>query len=350
MENKIKILIVDDSRISQKLYQHFLMEDGRFEIVGIASNGQEAIELTQHKRPDIISMDINMPIMDGLEATEKIMQEAPTPIVIVSSIYHPSEITLSMRILEAGAVNMLTKPHGIGHASHQKDKKKYCDIMALMSEVKVVRRRAKANYDYSQNTHKQSFTKILNAQNFNMVVIGASAGGPDAVKGILTHISRSFPLPILLVQHIDPGFTEGYISWLNSFSNLKVVMGEEGMLPKKGQVHVAPGHKHLELNKEGKIILTESSPKLGHRPSVGNLFDSSLKLFKNKVIGILLSGMGSDGSHELKAMREAGAYTLIQNEKSCLVFGMPGVAKKLDAACMELSPEEIAIELNKIHP
>jgi two-component system chemotaxis response regulator CheB len=348
MNKKIKILIVDDSRTSQRLYQHFLIEDGRFEVVGLASDGQEAIQMAQVHQPDIISMDINMPIMDGLEATEKIMQDYPTPIVIVSSIYHPGEITLSMRILEVGAVNMLTKPHGLGHANHNKDMKKYCDMMALMSEVKVIRRKPRPNRSQTEPKEKSSFSQIMQSTQFQLVVIGASAGGPDAIKGILCNINKHFPLPILLVQHIDPGFTEGYISWLNSFSKLRVLMGEEGAIPKPGHVYVAPGHYHMELNMHGKISLTQTSPKLGHRPAVGNLFDSARAKHANKVVAVLLSGMGSDGSLELKKMREAGAYTIIQKEESCLVFGMPGVAKKLDAACMELTPEEIAIELNKI--
>ena len=347
MSKKVRVLIVDDSSVSQKLYKHILIQDGRFDIVGMAKSGKEGWQMAGKLKPDVISMDINMPEMNGVEATQNIMQDCPTPIVIVSSIYQPSEVELSMKILEAGAVHIMTKPHGPGHPMYKINAQHYAKMMYLMSEIKVIRRKSKKNIEHVQISKSENKNPI-NLIHPDMVLIGASAGGPDSLKIIFSKINKDFSLPILLVQHIDPHFTDGYCSWLNTFSNLEVTIAQHNQKPIPGKIYLAPGNLHMELEESGKIILNDSLPVKGHRPAISRLFSSAAKYYEGNNIAILLSGMGSDGAEELKLLRNKGAYTLIQSRESCLVFGMPGEAAKLDAACKEINPSQIADELNLI--
>lgn len=343
---KISILIVDDSSVSQKLYKHILAADETFDIIGCAFNGREAIKFLEKQKPDVVSMDINMPIMDGIAATREIMQTYPLPIVVSSSLYDPSQLEMAMEVLEAGAVSMIPKPSGPGHVTHARDANRYRRMLKSMAEVKVVRRKYYGNKE-TEPTDKLRHTDITSYRhsNYTLLVIGASAGGPEGVKTILSALHTDFPLPVMIVQHIDQQFTEGYRLWLQSYTSANVVIAgrDQSLLP--GHVYIAPGSKHMILKKEGLATLDDSPPFNGHKPSVNHLFDSAAEVYKNKTIAVLLSGMGVDGAIGLKKLKNSGAYTFAQDEASCLVFGMPGEAVKLHAAIQILSPKEIAKQI-----
>ena len=348
---KIKVLIVDDSMVSQKLYKGLLSRDDRFELVGIAADGQQAIDLVVNLHPDVVSMDINMPLMDGIEATRKIMQLYPVPILIVSSLYQPGEMGMAMEVLEAGALNILQKPYGPGHPKFEYTARKYLNMLQTMSEIKVVKRRttpANSTPAINRNFHKNISKPCLQATEYKVIVIGASAGGAEGIKTILNGLNPNVPVPVLVVQHIDPHFAEGYCDWLRSTSNVPIHIAAADEVLIAGHAYFPPGDQHLILKSETQATISGDPPMKGLRPSVGHLFNSASKVFHEKVIAVILSGMGKDGADELKLLKNKGAFTLVQDEESCLVFGMPGEAVKLEAACKILPPQAIVDLINQI--
>ncbi len=343
---KIRVLIVDDSTVSQKLYRHILSGDETFEIIGSASNGREAIKFLEKEKPDVVSMDINMPVMDGIAATREIMQNHPLPIVVSSSLYDPSQQEMAMEVLEAGAVSIIPKPSGPGHVTHARDAVRYRRMLKSMAAVKVVRRRDYGKKKAAPPKEIQSTDSAsYHHKNYSLLVIGASAGGPEGVKTILAAMQPEFPLPVMVVQHIDQHFTEGYRLWLQSYTNVPIVLAgsDQALLP--GHVYIAPGGKHLILKRAGMATLDDSPAFNGHKPSVNHLFESAAEVYKNKAIAVLLSGMGVDGAFALKKLKDNGSFTFAQDEASCLVFGMPGEAMKLGAAVNILSPADIASQI-----
>lgn len=353
MSEKIKVLVVDDSIVSQRFYRHVIGGDNRFDLVHVAGNGLEAIEAVVRHRPDVVSMDINMPLMDGIKATRQIMETNPLPILVVSSLYHPSEQEMAVEVLGAGAVAIMAKPHGPSHPRHSYEVRYYLSMLKSMSEVKVVRRRPKygvkdSSYHTNQAQSRLSADRPVNSlpavnrDDFRVVVIGASAGGPEAIKNMLSELTPAFPVPILIVQHIDSHFSEAYRLWLSSCSRIPILLcGHEESLV-SGCAYLAPGDKHMIIKEPGIANLSNAPAERGHRPSVGQLFRSAGLVYKKQVIAVMLSGMGSDGALEMKYLKDMGALTYAQNETSCLVYGMPGEAVKLGCVDFLMHPTDIA--------
>jgi len=348
---KIKVLIVEDSLVYQKLLMGILESDLEFEVVAIANNGVKAIEYVEKFKPDVVSMDISMPIMDGVEATRTIMSNNPLPIVIVSGIYNSSDIKYAIDELEAGALVVIPKPIGPGDSNFDKSSRNYRKTLKLMSEIKVIRRTRFSNTCLT-NKQQLNITTDVYAKTTSIsakiVAIGSSAGGPEALRILLSNINADFPLPIIVAQHIDQNFVDGFANWLSSFSKLPVNIALDGEKPNTGNVYLASKGKHILINTNGTICLKEDMTGISHKPSVDLLFKSVAKAYGGNSIAIILSGMGRDGALELKTLRDMGAYTIAQDEKSCLVYGMPGEAVKIGAATQILSPEKIIYELNKI--
>jgi two-component system, chemotaxis family, protein-glutamate methylesterase/glutaminase len=348
---KIKVLIVDDSPVSQKIYRHIIATDSRLEIVAMVSNGREAINFLTRNQPDVVSMDLNMPKMDGMAATRYIMQHHPVPIVVSSSLYDPSQQEMAIEVLEAGAVSIMPKPPGPGHPDHNRAAKHYLSLLRSMSEVKVIRRRphlTTTNKIYAPDAIEGSIPETLQHTNYRLLLIGASAGGPESVKAILAGMEPDFPLPVMIVQHIDWHFTEGYRLWLQSHSKIPVVAAGDNQVLMPGHAFLAAGNKHLVVKAEGIAGFSDEPAHRGHRPSVKHLFKSAAETYGNKSIAVLLSGMGTDGAEELKMLKDAGALTFAQNKETSLVFGMPGEAVRLDAARMVMSPENIIKYINEL--
>lgn len=343
------MLIVDDSRVSQKLHHHLLASDSRFEIVGVAHNGREAVQCVKLHRPHVVSMDLNMPVMDGMEATRTIMREYPVPIVVVSSLYDPGKQELAMEVLQAGAVTIMPKPVGPGHPDHKRSAKRYLQMLRNMSEVRVVRRRNNIiRAAVAEEKIRETVVAGELRKDYGLLVIGASAGGPEGIKIILEALTPSFPVPIMIVQHIDRHFVEGYRSWLQSHTKIPVMTAYDGLSLQPGCACLAPADYHLVVRNEGEAGLLDDVPVAGHRPSVAHLFRSAGEVYGKRLIAVILSGMGNDGAEQMKVLKEIGALTIAQSAQSSLVFGMPGEAVRLGAANHVLTPPEIVAMLLEI--
>jgi two-component system chemotaxis response regulator CheB len=333
----IRVLIVDDSKVVQIFLEHILTTDPFIEVAGVANNGKEAIEAAKQKRPDVITMDIHMPIMDGFEATRKIMETTPTPIVIVSASTSSKGVASVFRAMEAGALAVILRPQGIGHPEHETDARELIQTVKLMSEVRVVRRAP------AEVKQQPFFTpSLIQKHEIKIVAIGASTGGPPVLRKILSSLPQDLPFSILIVQHISPGFIKGFGEWLAGASGFPVRIASNGEYPLPGQVYIAPQDFHMGIGMGPRIVLSDHAPENGLRPSVAYLFRTVAEHLGPAAVGILLTGMGKDGAEELKMMKQTGAITIAQNKESAVVHGMPGEAIKLGAVTHVLPPEGIA--------
>jgi two-component system chemotaxis response regulator CheB len=330
----IKVLIVEDSLTAQVLLRQILSSDAGIQVLGTAGNGLEALAFMRNNQPDLITMDLHMPIMDGLEATRTIMETKPVPILIVSNSWNSANKADAFDYLEAGAVAALDKPQAIGDASYDGLCKELIQTIKIMSEVKVIRRFPARGIRKSERSDPEH-------QALRIIVIGASTGGPPVLKTILTSLSEGFPVPILIVQHIAKGFLSGLGDWLDASCALPVSIGKQGQEVLPGHVYLAPDEFEMGVSRSLRIHLSPQKTSIGPCPSVSFLFRSALVHFGPQAMGVLLSGMGRDGAEELTLMKNKGSVTIAQNEDSCVVFGMPGAAVKLQGATYILPPEKI---------
>ena len=340
----IRVLVVEDSPVVQEFLVYILDSDPQIQVVGTANNGEEALEAVKRKKPDVITMDINMPKMNGFEATRRIMETHPTPIVIVSGSWDTKEVATTFRAMEAGALAILQRPMGIGHPDYKATAKELIQTVKLMSEVKVVRRWPRRQREAVVSPvppPAESKPKRIKAK-IKIVAIGASTGGPVVLQAILSGLPEDFPVPVLIVQHIAVGFIQGFVEWLGQKSNLPIHVATHGEYILPGHIYVAPDGFHMQAKIGGQITLSKNKPENGLRPSVSSLFRSVAKVYGQNAVGVLLTGMGKDGAEELKCLKEKGAITIAQDKESSVVHGMPGQAIKLDAATYVLSPERIA--------
>lgn len=346
----IRVLVVEDSPVVREFLLHILGSDPEIQVVGTAETGEEALEAVERTRPDIITMDVHMPKMNGFDTTRRIMETHPTPIIIVSGTLDVAETASVFRAIEAGALAVLPRPSGFGHPEHEQSAADFVQTVKLMSEVKVVRRwphlrPGKTLPAASLSAQIQRRTAQTESQ---LVAIGASTGGPPALRIILSGLPKDFPFPILIVQHIAAGFTQGFAEWLAQSSGLPVQLSVHGQEVVPGQVYVAPDGVHMTVGSDRRIWLDTGEPENGLRPSVSRLFRSVAKAYGQSAIGVLLTGMGKDGAFELKLMREQGAVTIAQDKETSVVHGMPGEAIRLGGASYVLPPEKISIMLTSL--
>lgn len=344
----IKILIVDDSTTEAALIQHIIESEKDMQVIGIAKNGREAIELAAKLKPNLITMDIQMPIMDGLEATRIIMAQNPTPIVVISSLINDESMTSTFHILEAGALTALAKPINIFSPSFAETQKHIIDTIRSLADIRVIKKPLKKHLPHDIKKHPTQTTKQIN---YEIVAMGASVGGPMALKTILSHLPFDFPLPILIVQHMSSGFIKGFAQWLSDNVRLQVKNAVDQEVLQKGTVYIAPEHKHLEVERvHDRLIckLVDGDPISGFCPSITRLLQSIAKVSGKKAIGVLLTGMSDDGAEGLLELKQAQGLTFIQNESSSIVFGMGAVAQSLNAVDHVLELDHIASYLTKI--
>jgi len=337
----VRVLIVEDSPVARELLVNILQGATGLQVVGVARNGEEAVRLAHRLQPDVITMDVHMPGMDGYETTRRIMTETPRPIVMVSASFDKSERDMTFNALKSGALSVLEKPtmydppEVYDYLIHQ---------LKLMAEVKVVRRWA-APAAKSGGTRPFAASPALarNGQTkTRLVAIAASTGGPGMLAQILGQLPADFAAPIIIVQHITPGFGESLAQWLNQQTPLTVRLANPTDEPQPGQVLIAPDDQHLTINSLGVVALNRQPSLHGVRPSADYLFESAARVFGATAIGVILTGMGSDGAAGLLQLRQAGARTIAQDEQTCVVFGMPAVAIKLGAAEQVLPVGKIA--------
>ena len=348
LKSIIRVLIVEDSFTVLQYMAHVINSDEQLEVIGMAKDGEEGVRLAKIKRPDIITMDIHMPKMDGYEATRRIMEECPVPIIVVTSSWEPDEVNNSFRAIEAGALVALEKPPGPGHPRSNRLAAKLVQTIKTMSEVRVVRRLPREKKQGGAPTASPAAGPAVTRQRIEVVAIGASTGGPPVLKDILSKLGQGFSVPILIVQHIASGFLEGMVEWVNKESGLSVKIASNGEHIREGSVYFAPDGHHMGVTGGGRIVLSEGPAENGVRPSVSHLFRSVTKVYGEGGAGVLLTGMGKDGALELAQMKERGAVTVAQDRESCVVYGMPAEAIKLNGAVHVFSPEEITAFLNSI--
>jgi two-component system chemotaxis response regulator CheB len=341
----IRVLVADDSEVARDLIAFLLNVDPAIEVVGTASNGEMAVEMASRLKPDVITMDIHMPRLNGYEATRRIMETCPTRIVMVTASALPFEVAETFKALEAGALTVVGRPLGPGHAEFDVSARELRQTVKLMSEVSVVRRWEKSKAPAAADAppvHCNGTVPI------RLVAIGASTGGPLVLETLLSQLPAGFAAPIAIVQHMSAGFTEGFANWLGETSGFPVELARHGTQMRNGQAYVAPDNYHMCVNDDGMIVLVDAPPENNLRPAVSYLFRSVNKAFGSQAVGVLLTGMGCDGAAELKAMREAGAITIAQDKHSSVVNGMPGAAVELGAVQHVLAPDEIAALLRRL--
>jgi two-component system chemotaxis response regulator CheB len=338
----IRVLLAEDSAVTRAYLTYLLSEDDAIEVVGAAKDGQEAVDMAASLRPDVILMDVHMPILDGYEAARKIMESTPTPIVMATASSSRSETRGGFAALEAGALKLLAKPPALWEEGHDEAASELLRTLKLMSEVKVVRRRP------INGTAQHPSERFPRPRDPRVVAIGASTGGPQALVEILDGLPQPLGIPVLLVQHITDGFIDGFVSWLGTRTAMEVVVAGHGAQLRPGVVYVAGGGRHMTVTRDGRISLERGPAVNGFTPSISRLFDSVAVACGREAVGILLTGMGRDGADGLRRMRDAGALTIAQDEASSVIFGMPGEAVRLKAACEVLAPRAIAEALQVV--
>lgn len=341
----IDVLIVEDSRVARDHIKNILELDRDIIVAGTASNGEEALSFLKKRKPMVITMDIHMPKMNGFEATRRIMETTPVPIVIVTASYNKRDVEKAFRAIEAGALAILEKPFGDGHDRHDETAKDLVETVKCMSEVKVIRRWPKSRFPDGNAALSREPLPAISPRDMSAVLIGASTGGPPVIQTILSGLKKNLPVPVLIVQHISSGFLKGMVEWLQHTTSLpvRIAADREVLLP--GHIYFAPDDHHMGVTRGGIVSLSRTEPENGSRPSVSHLFRSARKVYGEKLVGVLLTGMGKDGAYELKQMKEHGAVTLVQDRESSVVYGMPGEAVRIDAATYVLTPETIAEEI-----
>jgi two-component system, chemotaxis family, protein-glutamate methylesterase/glutaminase len=339
---KIRVLIVDDSAFMRKLINDFLSEHPEIEVIGTARNGEDALKKWRIFRPDVITLDVEMPVMNGLEVLKTIMREQPIPVVMLSSTTKEGADT-TLQAIQAGAVDFVAKPSGSISIDLHKIKAELIEKILSASKANLSKL---SSVDISVPVEKNEFRMIASEkkpaeklfasgtkrdQNSKKIVcIGTSTGGPRALQQVLTSLPKDIGVPILIVQHMPAGFTKSLANRLNSLSQIHVKEAEDGELLQKGTAYIAPGGWHLQVKGIATslaVSLGNAAPRNGHRPSVDVMFESISSIKNYTKIAVIMTGMGSDGSKGLLEMKKNGAVKAIaESQETSIVFGMPKAA------------------------
>jgi two-component system chemotaxis response regulator CheB len=355
--NDIRVLIVDDSAFMRKVLETILASDDSVHVVGHAKDGREAVRLAESLKPDVITMDINMPVMDGLQATAEIMSTNPRPIVVVSSESRQGAAS-TLRALELGAIEFVAKPSsGIDLDMHSVR----ADLLRkirMAAKVRVVRTasRVASETNISDNSPRPSVPPLpsrsasssLYEQRFPVLVLAASTGGPATVMRLATGFTRDFPAAIILVQHMPAAFTTQYASQLAEFTGIRVKEAENNEALTPGNFYICPGGQHLRVLSNGRMQLDGSSGRInGYLPNIDITMESVAAFAGPLGIGVVLTGMGNDGASGASAIKSAGGLVLAQDEATSVIFGMPAEAIKTGAVSHVLCIDDIYAAIEK---
>lgn len=391
----VKVLVVDDSGFFRRRLTEILSSDSSIEVVGTASNGREGVEQTLALRPDVITMDYEMPVMDGITAVRNIMQRCPTPVLMFSSLTHEgARVTLDA--LDAGAVDYLPKNFEDISRNPQKVKQMLCDKIhvlaasnrrawsrtstlstpatpstpgAVHSASSVVAAkpstsvtpssrvdplaprvipRASTAVTPTKNILGQAETAVAKTTTspkrkaYKLVAIGTSTGGPVALQRVLTSLPANFPAPIVLIQHMPAAFTHAFAERLNKLCKIEVKEAEEGDILRPGLALLAPGGKQMMIDTRGTVRVLPGDDRLNYKPCVDITFGSAAKVFHDKVLAVVLTGMGADGREGARLLKQAGSQVWAQDEASCVIYGMPMAIVKAGLADAIYSLDDIA--------
>ncbi|MGD7048313.1 chemotaxis response regulator protein-glutamate methylesterase [Rossellomorea marisflavi] len=321
----INVLVVDDSAFMRKLISDYLRSESSIEVIGTARNGEDAIKKIKRLRPDVVTMDIEMPVMNGLEALKVIMDEHPVPVVMLSSTTKEGADE-TVKAMSIGAVDFLAKPSGTISLDLYKVQS---DIVSKVIEASKVNIGKLVPEKSRISPVEGPKLKGLSAKNA-LIAIGTSTGGPRALQKVLGELPRAIPAPIVIVQHMPPGFTKSLATRLDGLSDITIKEAEQGEKLKKGTAYIAPGGQHLKIVSKGDDLfahLDGGEPVNGHRPSVDVLFGSIADLGHQNTIAVIMTGMGSDGTKGLASLKRMGrARVIAEAEETCIVYGMPKAA------------------------
>jgi two-component system chemotaxis response regulator CheB len=340
----ISVLLVDDSPIVLHILQRLLSRSPEIQVVGTAADGKKALDLLPALNPDVICTDLHMPIMNGLEFTRAVMGSYPRPILVVSVSVEPGSPNI-FRLLEAGALDILPKPSDILNGDMDELANELISKIRILAGVRVFRRRNDMSVAEASKPALKLAVIPRPQTPLRMVVIGASTGGPQALREILAHLPAAFPLPVVCIQHIGSSFLSEMVTWLGEVCPLPVRKAAHGEMPLPGVIYFAPEDAHLEFGNDGRFALSLAAPIDGHRPSVTATMFAAARSFGAGTIGVLLTGMGRDGADGMLGISTAGGITIAQDEASSVVYGMPKQAVELGAVQHILPLEQIVQSL-----
>jgi two-component system chemotaxis response regulator CheB len=346
----VRVLVVEDSLVVRILLTHIIARDPRLELAGAVESGEAALAAIETVRPDVISMDIRLPGIDGLETTRRIMASRPTPIVVIADSVEDSSLKISMNALRAGALSVVEKPVATTNDGYEAVAGQICTQLRIMAAVPVIRRRPIGAEWSARKSASAPELPLLSEPGAapSVLAVAASTGGPPALAKVIGGLAADFPLPVLLVQHMGAAFMDGFASWLDGVVPLAVNVARDGQTMQPGHVYVAPGDRHLELGASGMLRVSDAAPVGGQRPAATVLFRSVARQAGAQGIGVLLTGMGEDGAQGLLDMRKAGAATVAEHESSAVVYGMPAAAVRLNAAARVLPVDQVAPHLVRL--
>jgi two-component system, chemotaxis family, protein-glutamate methylesterase/glutaminase len=351
--SRIRLLIVDDSDLVRGIVRELLSQDPDLVVAGEARDGREAVALTERLRPDLIIMDIQMPVMDGFAATEHIMAYTPTPILIFSSAIDRSEKYSSFRALSLGALDVMSKPD-ITNAGFQEIAAQLIAKIKLLSRIRVIphirgKLRPGQVWEVGKSEAEPVRPAAITPQARRLVAIGASTGGPLALEKLFAALPGTFPAGIVVVQHITRGFLDGFIDWLAGRVRLRVRVAADGETVRNGMIYFAPDDAQLLVSPDRRIRLRPDLPPWGeHKPAVNHLLQSVGESLGAQSVGVILTGMGDDGAAGMRAMHDRGAYTIAQDQGTSLIYGMPRAAVEAGGVSRVLPLERIAEELETL--
>jgi len=354
---KFKVLIVDDSSFMRKVLETIFNADEQLQVIGQAKDGREAVAMAESLKPDVITMDINMPHVDGLQATAEIMTTNPKPIVIVSSESKEGAAS-TLRSLELGAIEFVAKPGGAIDLDMESVKEELLRKVRMAAKVRVVRTASRLATTIQKGgaakpsgaapaASRPAPTSGLD-QRFPVVVLAASTGGPATVMRIAPGFTRDFPAAVILVQHMPAAFTTQYAAQLAEFTEIRVKEAEANEALQPGTLYICPGGQHLRVTPTGRIQLDATTGRInGYLPNIDITMESVAAFAGPLSIGAVLTGMGNDGAEGAKAIKSAGGLVLAQDEATCVIFGMPAEAIKAGAVDQTLGIDDIYAAIEK---
>jgi len=347
----LRILIAEDSALFEAVLREVVSEEPDMTVLDAVGDGEQAVEKCIELEPDLVLMDIQMPRMDGLMATEHIMAQSPTPILVITSDPYRGGVDMSFKALSAGALDLMAKPTSLPWPD--RERQEFLRKIRLLSQIPVIRHVRGSMRRRHVSFHGSRATDALGVEDVAVVGIVASTGGPKALARLLGDLPPGFPSPILVVQHIMRGFSQHLASWLDANSDLEVLEAAHGLRAEPGRVYVAPADHHLELGSGRWLEVHDAPPVGGHRPSGDVLLESLARRAPDRSLALVLSGMGSDGTMGLAAIHRAGGVTLVQDRESSVVYGMPQSAIDLgvvqNVVDLDGMAHEVVSQIRRIH-
>lgn len=336
-----RILLADDSPLARQLLRDMLHQPGDIEVAGEACDGRQAVELTLSLKPDLVVMDLLMPVMDGLEAIEEIMALSPTPVLVLSAAVEASEVDRAFAAIKRGALDVMEKPELDGSGAFEEFAGRLREKVRFLSGIRVIR------HPRRRPRPLETLPPSPGGPGPNILAIGASTGGPKAVMRVMRELPPGFGGAVFVVQHIAHGFARGFANWLDRECALPVTIARDGAHYLPGEAVIAPDGRHLTVA-DGVIRLSDAPPVNCCRPSIDVFFTSLARQRCDQVVALLLTGMGRDGALGMLRIKESGGRTIVQDEPSCAVFGMPKAAIALDAADQVVPLDLIPATIGKL--